>query len=133
MEFRYRAVNAQGQASAGQIGAASEREAVRLLQHQDLTPIEIAPLGADAAPVSTGTRLKRVKGQDKAVVIRELATLLKAGVSLAEAVYSIGQTHTDTGLGHTFGQVHGRLRGGESFSAAMRAADTEWPDYVFQL
>ncbi|MCX7240232.1 MAG: hypothetical protein NTU86_07330 [Burkholderiales bacterium] len=50
MEFHYQAANSQGQVLSGQISAASEREAMRALQQQNLTPISIdAP--ADAATV----------------------------------------------------------------------------------
>lgn len=131
MDFQYRAINPQGQAVSGQISAAGEREAARLLRQQELTPIEIAPAGQK--PAARLARARRASNQEKAIVIRELATLLQAGVSLAEAVESIGQTHTDSAIGETFAYVHGKLRGGESFSQALQAAQLEWPDYLFQL
>ncbi len=131
MDFQYQAVNAQGETVAGQIDAGNEREAARLLRQQELTPLEIGPLGQASA-----TRAGRSKGashQEKALVIRELAILLQAGVSLAEAVESIGQTHTDSMIGETFSQVHSKLRSGENFTQALRAAPLEWPDFLFQL
>lgn len=131
MDFQYRAINPQGQAVSGQINAAGEREAARLLRQQELTLLEMTPAGQ-----KSGARLARVRrasNQEKAIVIRELATLLQAGVSLAEAVESIGQTHTDSTIGETFAYVHGKLRGGESFSQALQTAQLEWPDYLFQL
>jgi general secretion pathway protein F len=130
VDFQYQAVNAQGQAVSGQISASGEREATRLLGQMDLTPIEITPAGRMAAAPQ---RIKRASHQDKALVIRELATLLHAGISLAEAVESIGQTHTDSAIGVVFSYVHGKLRGGESFSQGLKSAQLEWPDYLFQL
>jgi general secretion pathway protein F len=101
-----------------------------LLLQKDLTPVEITLAGRIAAdPV----RIKRAGHQEKALVIRELATLLHAGISLAEAVESIGQTHTDSAIGAVFTYVHGKLRGGESFSQGLKSAQLEWPDYLFQL
>lgn len=129
MDFHYRAVTAQGQPESGQIGAADAREASRLLRQRELTPLEITPAGQIAAPA----RVKRASHQDKALVIRELATLLNAGISLAEAVESIGQTHTDSAIGAAFTSIHGKLRGGESFSRGLESAQIEWPDYLFQL
>jgi general secretion pathway protein F len=130
VDFHYQAVNAQGQTVSGQISAAGEREATRLLLQKDLTPVEITLAGRIAAdPV----RIKRAGHQEKALVIRELATLLHAGISLAEAVESIGQTHTDSAIGAVFTYVHGKLRGGESFSQGLKSAQLEWPDYLFQL
>jgi general secretion pathway protein F len=130
VDFHYQAVNAQGQSESGQISAAGEREAVRLLRQMELTPLEVSPLGRRAA---TPTRVKRASHQDKALVMRELATLLHAGISLAEAVESIGQTHTDSAIGAAFTIIHGKLRGGESFSQGLKSTSLEWPDYLTQL
>lgn len=130
MDFHYQAVNAQGQTVSGQISAVGEREAARLLAQMELTPVEITPAGRMA---TAPTRIKRVGHQEKALVIRELATLLNAGISLAEAVESIGQTHTDSAIGLAFTHIHGKLRGGESFSQGLKSAQLEWPDYLFQL
>lgn len=130
MEFLYQAVNAQGESESGQISAANEREAARLLRQRDLMPLEIAVQGSTAsAPV----RIKRAGHQEKTLVIRELATLLNAGISLAEAVESIGQTHTDSAIGAAFATIHGKLRSGESFSLGLKSTAIEWPDYLFQL
>lgn len=131
MDFQYRAVNTRGQTVSGQINAGGEREASRLLRQQELTLLEIAPAGQKPAVRSGYSR--RAGNQEKAIVIRELAILLQAGVSLAEAVESIGQTHTDSAIGETFAFVHGRLRSGESFSQGLQSAQLEWPDYLFQL
>lgn len=131
MEYRYQAVNSQGQTVSGQISAGGEREAARLLKEQELTPLEISPAGLQATADSF--RARRASGQDKAIVVRELAILLQAGVSLAEAVESIGQSHTDSAIGPAFVHVHGKLRGGESFSQGLRSAPLEWPDYLYQL
>lgn len=131
MEFHYQAVNAQGHTVSGIIGASGEREAARSLRQQELTPVKIGPVGQPAE--TTRTRARRASHQEKAIVIGELAILLAAGVPLAEAVESIGQTHTDSAIGETFSHVHGKLRGGESFSQALQSAPLEWPDYLFQL
>ena len=129
MEFQYQAVNAQGNPVSGQLNADGEREAHRLLRQMDLTPLEITSSARVLAPA----RSKRASNQDKTLVIRELATLLTAGISLAEAVESIGQTHTDSAVGAAFTHVHDKLRAGESFSEGLKSAALEWPDYLFQL
>jgi len=131
VEFQYQAVNPQGQTVNGIIGAGGEREAARLLRQQELTPVEIGPVGKPSE--THHTRARRASHQEQAIVIGELAILLQAGVPLAEAVESIGQTHTDSAIGETFSHVHGKLRGGASFSQALQSAPLEWPDYLFQL
>lgn len=131
MEYHYKALNAQRQPISGRITAEGKREATRLLNGQDLVPLELEAVGPQAQAVS-GAR-KRLSHQDKILVIQELATLLESGISLAEAVQSIGETHTASAVGHSFLKVHAALRGGEAFSAALRKGAIVWPDYLYQL
>ncbi len=131
MEYRYVAVNPQGQTISGRIEAGGEREATRLLQARELIPIEVALPGDSAA--ARQARSGKASEQERAIVIRELATLLHAGVPLGEAVESIGQSHTDSAVGHAFMQVHARLRSGESLSQGLRFTRIDWPDYLHQL
>lgn len=131
MDFRYVAVNAQGQTVTGQVSAGGEREAARVIRAQELTPLEIGPL--DAPAQQAGRAPAKASEQEKTLVIRELATLLNAGVSLAEAVESIGQSHGDSAVGQAFLKAHSSLRGGESFSSALASAPVNFPGYLFQL
>lgn len=130
MEFRYTAIDPQGQTLSGQISAAGERDALRLLRERELTPVDIGPAAAGARGRA---RPRRASEQEKSIVVRELATLLGAGVSLGEAVESIGLSHTDSLVGEAFLQVHGKLRGGERFSEGLRSGPVAWPDYLYQL
>lgn len=132
MEYQYRAVNQQGQSVSGQIEAINERDATRLLIQKDLIPVEVLVEDAGKSNVHIGVR-HRANANQKALVIRELSVLLQAGISLAEAVESIGQTHTESAIGVTFRVIHTRLRAGDSFSQALRSAQMEWPDYLHQL
>lgn len=132
MEFSYEAVNRDGQVLKGQIQAGSELDALRLLKSQDLTPVAVAEVGA--RPQRAAWRsAKSASVEEKAIVIRELATLLTAGVPLAEAVDSTSQAHGDNQLGAAFGLVYAQLRGGQPLSEALKEAGLELPDYLFQL
>lgn len=131
MDFLYDAVNAQGDRVSGRVSAKGEREAVRQLRGQELTPLEIRP--AVGATSAARRRSRAASEQDKTIVVRELATLLSAGVSLAEAVESIGQSHTDSAIGEAFRHVYDRLRSGESFSQGVRDAGLTWPPFFYQL
>lgn len=133
MEFQYQAVDSQGQASSGSVQADGEREAARLLVAQGLTPVEL--FAADHGRPATGwtLRKKRASAQDKSIAIRELATLLQAGVPLAEAVESMSQSHGDDQIGQTFQHIHGMLRKGEKLSVGLRTAELPWPDFLLQL
>ena len=131
-QFQYDAANSEGQAIAGTIAAATERDAARQLRQQDLTPIRLTPVAVATPPVP-GFRRKRASAEDKALIMRELATLLESGVTLAEAVSSIAQARGSDVLGQAFGRMHARLRAGESFSSALAADEVSVPDFLLQL
>jgi len=131
IDFKYEAVNAQGQAAQGQISAQDAQEAMRLLQQQGLTPTLLESAGAGGVRAS-GKRSK-ASTQDKRLMMRELATLLKAGVPLGEAVESLASAHQATQVGEALDQVHAGLRAGERFSLALKAAGLGLPEYVIQM
>ena len=131
MEFQYQAANAQGQVLTGQISAADDREAMRLLQQQNLVPISITSAVVNSATGHAST--KKASNQDKTLAIQELTTLLNAGVPLAEAVDSISIAHAGTAIGTAFASALTALRGGERFSESLRSTKLELPAYLYQL
>lgn len=133
MRFKYEAVKKGGAVIKGEIEAASDNEAYRLLQSQDLTPVSLKPAAAGGSGLDRAIIPARVSTRDKAVIIRELATLLAAGVPLAEAVDSIALAHAADTLGGAFRSIHNQLRGGAALSVAFRSAKLDVPDYVHQL
>lgn len=131
MEFQYQAANTQGQVLSGQISADDEREVMRLLQQQNLTPISIA--SATTRPADQHASPTKSSRQDKTLAMQELATLLNAGVPLAESVESISSAHAGTAIGTAFGCTLAALRSGERFSEALRLANLDLPAYLYQL
>ena len=131
MEFHYEALNAQGNSISGQINATSEREATRLLRQQELIPLSIAP--AQGRATATAVYSKSAKPQDKVLLIRELATLLKAHVPLAEAVAAIGEGHAGTFVGKAFSETLKALQTGSRLSQALEVNDLRFPGYLYQL
>lgn len=82
-QFSYQAFDASGQAQNGQISAESERDAIRLLQGRQLTPVKIK--AAQNSP--RGTRhSRRVKPADLLDFTNGLRTLVEARVPLDRAL-----------------------------------------------
>lgn len=132
MDFHYEVANAKGEVLTGQISAADDREAMRLLQQQDLVPISLtANIDASASHQQAGA--KKPTSRDKTLAIQELTTLLKAGVPLAESVESIKGAHAGSAIGAAFDRILAGLRRGERFSDALRASELEFPVYLYQL
>lgn len=131
MEFHYQAANGQGQILSGQLSATDEREALRALQQQNLTPIQLDAV--NASPAGMAASNKKASAQDKTLVMQELTTLLNAGVPLAESVASISAAHAGTAIGSAFGKALTALQAGQRFSDALKATELELPTYVYQL
>jgi general secretion pathway protein F len=130
MDFYYQVANAQGQLLAGQISAVDEREAMRLLQQQSLTPISLALVEQQNIQQTNNAT---ASNQDKTLVMQELATLLNAGVTLFESVESISIAHAGTAIGSAFAKALAALRRGERFSEALRLTELVFPAYLYQL
>ncbi len=131
MDFRYVALNGQGQTIKGSLEARDLAEAQRILRQQELRPIALDP--ARAASRSWCTGKTTVGRKDRILLVRELATLLRAGVTLSEATESIADTHGEDAVGTTFRALHTALRSGEAFSRVLQKADIDFPSYVHQL
>ncbi len=129
MEFRYQAIGGEGQTVSGKLSAADQAEALRTLQQQGMTPVSLV---AGESAVKQRQH-KRASAQDKRLVMRELATLLKAGVPLGEAVESLAEAHVTGQVGASFQRVHASLRQGERFSEALTASGLAFPGYVQQM
>ncbi len=133
MEFLYEAANADGQVLRGRLSADSERALLQLLRDQHLTPISIEPVQAASGRPLFARRQRSVGVEETAQVVRELATLLAAGVPLAESVDSTAQAHAGSSIGPAFTRIYAQLRSGEALSGALRAAELDLPEYVYQL
>ena len=130
MAYKYEA-SAAGRLVSGQIEAPNEAEAIRLLKQQGLAPISLNLIESSAAKQGSGRR--KVSPQDKMLMVREMATLLAAGVPLAEAIQSMAEAAGSTPMGQAATQIYQNLRSGGKLSSAMLTCGISFPDYVIQL
>ncbi|HEY82275.1 MAG TPA: type II secretion system F family protein [Dehalococcoidia bacterium] len=118
--YRYIATTRQGQLVKGSIKAASEIAAERLLISKGYIPehVEVAPSMfslEEAFPT-----LFRVKPRDVIVFSRQLATLLRSGISLLPAMEILyGQVGQSRAFNRILGSIINDLRSGGSFSQAV--------------
>lgn len=131
-EYRYQASDPQGAVVKGALAAADEAQALAQLQQRGLLVFQLK----EVAAASGGLKLsppKRAGHDALLVVLQELATLLEAGISLADAVENVARGYGETLLGQAFGKIYSKLRGGVAFSAALLEADLRLPRYVEEL
>src|SRR5690606_18382612 len=130
--YRFKAVNAEGVRLDGQVAAEGEREAARLLERRGLSVLALEPASA-AAPRTGLRRGRRLKDRDIVLALHELATLLMAGVALAEAVAAQSRSAHHPRLLAAFEAVSTGLRQGQPFSQSLLDTGLPLPPYVGTL
>lgn len=128
LAFQYEAVGRDGLTLKGQVMASDETAAVRRLSAEGLTVVKIAP-----AAVKAQGRDRDLKPAERVLVLRQLALMIEAGVSLLEAMDTVAQ-----GIQARKGKVQfqaaiAALRRGDSFGVALEQNVRGFPDYVYAM
>jgi general secretion pathway protein F len=126
--YSYRAVSAAGDVATGEIEAANESEIVDRLRDQGLLPMQIAQsLGvASGAAVARAPRQsifapRRVTRDHLLALTRDLATLLRAGLTLDRALELEISLATSLPVATMLQGIRDEVRGGRSLSQALDA------------
>ncbi|WP_027370959.1 type II secretion system inner membrane protein GspF [Desulfovermiculus halophilus] len=128
--YEYIALDRKGKEHKGIISADSGRMVQDSLRRDGLYPRRIDPLPAQSAPSLSGWRSRlfnRVNSGDLVVAIRQLATLLSAGIPLASCLDSVLQQVKKGGLYRTLAQIRERINEGSSLAAAMEEQRQAFP------
>jgi general secretion pathway protein F len=124
--------------TTGSILAHSEVEALGLLREQGLRPISLKAPAGDSRNTAMTSQAKRITGgritaQEQVLVMRELATLLRAGITLIDAVTSLAASRPNTRMGAALHAMTRTLNAGGTFVDALEASKIKFPVYVSQL
>ena len=132
--FRYRALDADGAQRSGQIQASDEPAALRALIAQGLTPLDVsAPAPVRVAAAVEGGGVAKASATDRSALVQELATLLGAGISLADALPSLAQAYAGHALGPALTRLDRDIRAGLSLSAGLAKGGVSLPPYVLAM
>lgn len=131
MKYLYKAINKDGSVVTGSIDVESERSAARQLQRQGLTPVALTLETQKQAGIKNSTA--KPKKSDVLLVMHQLTTLLKSGVSLDEAVSSLAESIQQGFLKQELNEISTQLRRGIAFSKALAASKINLPPYIFHL
>lgn len=129
--FRYKAVDGNGAIVEGEMEADSERTVVTRLQGNGLMPLRARPAGTgsildilsmDLTPARRGLSQKQL-----ALLTRELATLLQAGLELEKALEILLSLAENKVVGRIAGAVLDDVRGGSAFAEALARHPDSFP------
>lgn len=110
--FSWRGKTSSGQETSGEIRAQSNKHAALLLRKQGVLAQKISPL---APP-----KVFNVPEKDIVLIIRQLATMLKAGVTIAQAFEMMAQTQTKSGNRHLLLDIKCNIEVGNSLSSSLK-------------
>lgn len=128
LPFQYEAVGRDGLTLKGQVSAPDETAAVRRLSADGLTVLKIAP-----AAVKSQGRDRDLKSAERVLVLRQLALMIEAGVSLLESMDTVAQGIQARKGKAQFVAAIAALRRGDSFGQAMEQNVPGFPDYVYAM
>ncbi len=141
-KFRYRAVNRQQQISEGVLDAPSQDAALKQLQSQGMTPINLSPDTSAEAPLLRGGTLGTAKRTQKARppgaedVLRftkELAVLLRSGLPLDRAIKVMVGMSANPSLAAVLQDILDNVKGGRGLSVALRNHQTLFGNFYINM
>jgi general secretion pathway protein F len=121
--FEYISLDQAGKQQKGIIQAENEKQARQLLRNRALTPVQIE-LVADASPMPSvsGSKQQRLtlKKAELPLFIRQLATLVQAGLPIDEALKTLIEQTESKNSERILTTIHAKVMEGQSLAAAMR-------------
>lgn len=122
--FVYNGSNRRGQVVKGEISAMSIVEAKNQLRRQGISAKRVKKL---ATPLFGGG--DKIKPVDIALLSRQIATMLSAGVSLIQTIEMIASGHANRKMRTLLGEIGASVSAGNPLSATLR----KYPDYFDDL
>ncbi|MBI1390845.1 MAG: hypothetical protein GC154_20640 [bacterium] len=122
-KFQYRALTAEGRTIDGVLNADARGEAVAQLRQQGIRPLQVLevasgvkPVDDDASPVRRG----RVRQHDVQIFTAQMASLLRAGIVLSQALSILEEQTESEALKRIIHDVRKEVVGGSSLSEALQ-------------
>src|SRR3989442_14702407 len=119
--FRYKAVNAQGAFSEGQVDAVDTRTVAYRLQSMGLIPVSIDEPAGHRATGRTKIYLQRVSKKDILFFTEELSTLIHAGLPLDRSLAITAELASKPALRNVINDVLKQIKGGKSLAESLAA------------
>ncbi len=126
-EFRYKAINARGWTRRGMIKARDAEGAEQALRGTGLYVMALEPAVREAWWKKEIYFGKKVGAQEFAVFCRQLATLIRAGVTLLDSIRVMTDQNTSKPLRTALQKVAAELADGHQLSEAARTQQDIFP------
>lgn len=135
LTYTYRARNSDGKVVRGRIDAASQSVAVSKVIALGVAPIEVKE--ASKAGLQMEIEIPglsgRVKLKDLAVMSRQMATMIQAGISLVMTIGILAEQTESRKLAKTLAAVRTEIEQGRSFSESLAKFPEIFPPLMISL
>jgi len=136
--YVFKAARANGEVIEGQLEAADRQSVVQHLQADGQIPIRIVEAGANISPVGAKTPLLQrqrsgIGHQDVEMFTLQLATLLRAGLPLSQALETLKALVSKDTLKQLVEKINQAVRGGDSLSSALQKADPQFDRFYLNM
>ncbi len=121
--YEYNSIDNQGKQKKGIIQADNEKQARQLLRNQSLTPIDVVMVDQKLnASQDSHDRTQRLsmKKNELPLLIRQLATLVQAGLPIDDALKTLVEQSEHKTTERILSTVHAKVLEGQSLAYAMR-------------
>lgn len=122
--FQYTAINATGTKQKGIIEAESAKHARQLLREKQLMPLDISTASEKGTKTSSGflktSRKQSVTTKELALITRQIATLLSAGLPLEEVLSAVAEQTEKSQTKGLMLSVRSKVLEGHALASALR-------------
>ena len=112
--FTYTAKDKNGELLRGEIEAENENAAAKVLTSRDLIPISV-----EINQERTFSFLNKVSLKDKVVIMRQLSTMITAGLPIAQSLKTLEEQSKKSNIKKILAQTASDIEGGSQLSVAL--------------
>ena len=127
--YEYTALDAGGREMRGVLEGDSARQVRQLLRDQSLLPVAVAEVSDREAPRALSFSFgNRIGTSDLALLTRQLATLVRSGTPLEEALLAVSQQSEKARVRSVVAGVRARVMEGRTLAEGFAAFPTVFPE-----
>lgn len=120
MAFKYVASTQDGKVKKGTANLSTRESVINMLERQDLVVVSVEEVRTGSASlISLGKMFTRISFIDKLLMTKHLAIMLKSGLTLLDAVRTLGDQTRSRSMRSVMGSLERRIERGDKFSDAL--------------
>ena len=132
--FQYRIQTVQGRLSTGRVEAVNEAEAIAKVRKLGGTMLNVSPIRSSGGQgMKKGLGRAKLPLKERIIFTEQLAVMLRAGVTLTQALKGLQEESTNRSLTTILGSVIAQVEGGTPFSSALAQHPSTFSSIYVQM